>query len=57
MYACSFYQCKACQKAYFGGMIDCAANLGIEESQTTKEDLMCKDCQLEAYGVGDAMCN
>lgn len=30
--------------------------MGIEET-TTRDDLLCKDCQLEAYGVGDAMCN
>ena len=56
IHACSFYQCKTCSKAYFGGMIDCAADMNIEE-RTTRDDLMCKDCQLEAYGVGDAMCN
>ena len=31
MHACSFYQCFKCKKAYFGGMIDCAEELDIEE--------------------------
>lgn len=45
MHSCSFYQCNGCKKAYFGGMIDCQEALGLEET-TTKEDLLCKDCQL-----------
>ena len=55
MYACSFYECRRCEKPYFGGMIDCQADLGLEET-TTKEDLQCKDCQLASYGAGDALC-
>ena len=43
MHACSFYQCHNCAKPYFGGMIDCEIEQGIEES-TAKEDLLCKDC-------------
>ena len=43
MKKCSFYQCFKCEKAYFGGMIECQEQLGIEES-TSKEDLICKDC-------------
>ena len=36
-------------------MVDCQAQMGLEES-TSKEDLLCKDCQLEVYGAGNAMC-
>ena len=43
MHACSFYQCNKCKKAYFGGMIDCAEDLEVEES-AKKEELLCKDC-------------
>ena len=43
LHSCSFYQCNKCEIAYFGGMIDCQADLGIEES-TNKEDLLCKNC-------------
>ena len=55
MHSCSFYECNKCKKLYFGGMIDCQAQMSLEES-TNKEDLLCKDCQLEVYGAGNAMC-
>ena len=44
MQQCTFYQCTKCEKPYFGGMQDCQAQLGLEESSTTKEDLLCKEC-------------
>ena len=51
MQQCTFYQCSKCEKPYFGGMADCQAQLNTEQT-TSKEDLICKDCQLEAFGAG-----
>ena len=36
-------------------MIDCQQQLGLEES-TSKDSLVCKDCQLKAYGAGTSHC-
>ena len=55
LHSCAFYECHDCQKPYFGGMIDCQQQLGLEES-TKKENLRCKDCQLKAYGAGQRDC-
>ena len=46
MHSCAFYECARCHKPYFGGMVDCAGQLNVEE-QTKKEDLKCKDCIFE----------
>ena len=55
MHTCAFYECYDCNKPYFGGMVDCQQQLGLEEN-TKKEDLRCKDCQLKAYGAGQGEC-
>ena len=55
MHSCAFYQCHECEKPYFGGMIDCMAELGMEE-QASKEDLICQTCQLKAHGAGETTC-
>ena len=56
LHSCSFYQCFECSKPYFGGMIDCQAELGVEE-KATKEDLRCKACVAKAYGAGVDQCD
>ena len=55
LHSCAFYECYECKKPYFGGMIDCQQQLGLEES-TQKDSLVCKDCQLKAYGAGTSHC-
>ena len=55
LHSCAFYACYECEKPYFGGMVDCQAQLGIEE-KANKEDLRCKDCTLKAYGAGKETC-
>ena len=40
VYKCAYYLCYTCNKPYFGGMVDCQQQLGLEES-TKKEDLRC----------------
>ena len=55
MHSCAFYQCSDCSKPYFGGMIDCQAQLGMEE-KIDKEALRCQDCQIKAYGAGQSTC-
>ena len=45
MHTCAFYQCNDCKKPYFGGMIDCQRQLGVEEN-AKKENLFCKSCRL-----------
>ena len=56
MHTCAFYQCNDCKKPYFGGMIDCQRQLGVEEN-AKKENLRCKSCQLKAYGAGQKECD
>ena len=55
LHSCSFFECYDCKKPYFGGMVDCQQQLGMEEN-TKKENLRCKDCQLKAYGAGVGHC-
>lgn len=55
MFTCSFYQCFDCKMPYFGGMVDCQQQLGMEES-TKKENLRCRSCQMKVYGAGMKEC-
>ncbi len=55
MHSCAFYQCFDCEEPYFGGMVDCQAQLGVEE-KAKKEDLRCKACQIKAFGAGLEEC-
>lgn len=40
---CSFYQCFACKKPYFGGLRDCEQDMAAEEQGklVKPEDLLC----------------
>ena len=51
----SFFECSKCAKAYFGGLIDCEQEMGMENS-TRKEDLICKPCLMKQMSVGRNTC-
>lgn len=55
MHSCAFYECFECEKPFFGGMVDCQAQLGVEENNK-KENLRCKDCIAKAFGAGSQDC-
>ena len=55
MKKCAFYQCHSCSKPYYGGQIDCERDLQAAET-TTKEDLICKACQVKQIGGGQYNC-
>ena len=47
----SFFVCNDCNKPYYGGLIDCEQEMGMEDS-TRKEDLLCKPCLMKEMSVG-----
>ena len=51
----SFFECAKCAKPYFGGLIDCEQEMGLEAT-TKKEDLMCKPCLLKDMSYGSNTC-
>lgn len=55
MHACAFYECYECKGSYFGGMIDCVTEQGMEDN-TNRKDLLCKPCRIKACKVGVKDC-
>ena len=55
MAKCAFYQCHECSKPFYGGQIDCGRDLNTAETMS-KEDLICKDCNIKQIGGGNATC-
>lgn len=53
MHRCAFYECKTCQKPFFGGLIDCEQ----EAQQTNTSDLNCATCLLKKVGYGQKICS
>ena len=51
----SFFECFKCKKPYFGGIIDCEQEMGMEAT-TKKEDLVCKPCFLANMSYGKNNC-
>ena len=51
-----FYECSKCTKPYFGGIIDCEQEMGIENT-TKREDLMCQTCLIKETSYGSNICN
>ena len=47
----SFFMCAKCSKPFFGGIIDCEQEMGMEAT-TKKEDLICKHCILKSIWRG-----
>ena len=54
MAKCAFYQCFDCKKPFYGGQIDCERDMNNEN--TKKEDLICKECNIKQIGGGRANC-
>ena len=52
---CSFYQCHECKKPYFGGLIDCEQEMGMEDT-TRREDLICRPCLMKEMSIGANIC-
>ena len=50
-----FYMCSRCSKPYFGGLIDCEQEMGMEDT-TRREDLICRTCLLKEMSVGSNAC-
>ena len=46
MYRCSFYECNSCLKPYFGGLIDCQAEMDFMDGgrRRWRDDLICRSC-------------
>ena len=38
-----FYECAECSKPYYGGLIDCEQEMGMQDT-TRREDLVCREC-------------
>lgn len=53
---CTFYECNKCKKPYFGGMEDCQQAMQSENAMRD-EDMLCKDCAIEALGYGKEICD
>ena len=52
----SFFMCSKCDDPYFGGLIDCEQEMGLEDKMK-KEDLMCATCRVKGMSVGSNICN
>ena len=52
----SFFMCSICEKPYFGGLIDCEQEMGMEDT-TRREDLMCRPCLMREMSIGSNICN
>ena len=52
----SFFMCSKCTKPYFGGLIDCADEMGLEDT-TRREDLICRPCLMKEMSIGSNICN
>ena len=50
-----FYMCSKCAVPYFGGIIDCAEEMGMEDT-TRREDLMCRPCLMREMSFGSNIC-
>ena len=50
-----FYMCCRCEKPYFGGLIDCEQEQGMEDT-TRREDLICRPCLIEDMSIGSNIC-
>ena len=55
MAKCAFYQCFQCSKPFYGGQIDCGRDMNTAETMS-KEDLICKECNIKQIGGGVATC-
>ena len=51
----SFYMCSRCEKPYYGGLIDCEQEMGIEDT-TRREDLICRPCLMKELSIGSNIC-
>ena len=51
----SFFMCSVCEKPYFGGLIDCEQEMGMEDT-TRREDLMCRPCLMRELSIGSNNC-
>ena len=51
----SFFQCSKCEKPYFGGLIDCEQEMGMEDT-TRREDLICRPCLIKTMSIGSNIC-
>ena len=51
----SFYMCSRCEKPYYGGLIDCEQEMGIEDT-TRREDLICRPCLIKEMSIGSNIC-
>ena len=47
--------CSRCEKPYFGGLIDCEQEQGMEDT-TRREDLICRPCLIEDMSIGSNIC-
>ena len=52
---CTFYECNKCKEPYFGGMEDCQQATQSEKAMN-EEDMLCKNCAIEALGYGKSIC-
>jgi len=50
-----FYMCSKCEKPYFGGLIDCEQEMGMEDT-TRREDLNCRPCLMKMSSIGSNVC-
>ena len=51
----SFYMCSLCDKPYFGGLIDCEQEQGMQDT-TRREDLICRICLMKEMSIGSTKC-